>query len=394
MAKVVGALCNLQCEYCYYTEKTKLLAQTQRLMSDDVLEAYVGENLRIHGRDAVVEFAWHGGEPLLAGIGFFRKAMDLERKYGKGRKIVNTLQTNATLLNDEWCEFFAAHDFLLGVSLDGPKTLHDVYRRGPDGGSFSRTMAGVELLREHRVRFNTLTTVNAANEGHPEEVYDFLRRYTDHMQFLPVVEGDAAFFEVEEGQRFATPPGIGSMFMKHSISPFSTTPEGYGAFLAGVFDRWKELDFGRKHVQIFEATAGNMRGVPGSLCVHNPLCGHGASVEVDGSVYSCDHYAFPNYMLGNILETPLDEIMEMNRRFGMHKTYGLPKECFACPYIKLCFGGCPKDRMLLSRDGERGKNYLCEGYKIFFRHFLERMGTGCTQTFFPSSASEEGPLYR
>ena len=373
MAKVVGGFCNLQCEYCYYTEKTKLLAQTRRLMPDDVLEAYVVENLRIHGKDAVVEFAWHGGEPLLAGIDFFRRAMGLERKYGKGRKIVNTVQTNATLLNDEWRQFFAKHDFLLGVSVDGPEALHDAYRRGPDGGSFSRAMAGIELLRKHGIRFNTLTTVNAANEKHPEEVYDFLRRHTDYMQFLPVVESDAAFFEIEDGQRFATPPGIRSMFLQHSMAPFSASAEGYGHFLVGVFDRWKELDYGRKHVQIFETTAGNMRGVPSSLCVHNPLCGHGASVEVDGAVYSCDHYAFPNYMLGNILETPLDEIVEKNREFGMHKTYGLPKECFACPYIKLCFGGCPKDRVLLSRDGERGKNYLCEGYRIFFKHFLEQM---------------------
>lgn len=163
------------------------------------------------------------------------------------------------------------------------------------------------------------------------------------------------------------------MFLQHSMAPFSTTPEGYGKFLTGVFDRWKALDYGRKFVQIFEVTAGNVRGVPGSLCVHNPLCGHGASVEVDASVYSCDHYAYPAYRLGNILETPLDAIMEKNRDFGMFKTYGLPGECFACPYIRLCFGGCPKDRLLLSRDGERGKNYLCEGYKMFFRHFLEHM---------------------
>jgi anaerobic sulfatase-maturating enzyme len=373
MAKVVGGLCNLKCAYCYYTEKPGLLAQKLQRMSDDVLESYIRQNLEINGRDAVVEFAWHGGEPLLAGIAFFRKAMELEGRYGGGRKIVNTLQTNGTLLDEDWCEFFARNGFLLGVSIDGPKELHDAYRTGPEGGSFERTMAGVRLLRKRGVEFNVLATVNAANEGHPRQVYDFLRQFTDYMQFLPVVEGEAAFFELEDGQNFATPPGIKSIPLKHSMAPFSVSPEGYGAFLSGVFDRWKERDFGKKFVQIFEVTAGNMLGKPGNLCVHNPLCGHGASVEANGDVYSCDHYAFPKYRLGNILETPLADIMEKNRPFGMHKIHGLPDECFDCPYIRLCFGGCPKDRMLLSGDGQRGKNYLCEGYKIFFRHFIENM---------------------
>ncbi len=370
MAKVVGSYCNLQCEYCYYTEKMRLLAQTPRQMQEDVLEVYIKENLRIHGEQAVVEFSWHGGEPLLAGIDFFAKAMALEKKYGKGRKMINTLQTNATLLNEAWCQFFAKHNFLLGVSIDGPKGLHDLYRKGTQTGSFDDVMAGIDLLQKHGIRFNALTTVNAANEGYPHEVYDFLRKLTDYIQFLPVVESNASFFESDEGQRFAMPPGIGSMCLQHTIAPFSVTPEGFGTFLTGVFDRWKELDYGKKHVQLFEVTLGNMRGIPSSLCVHNPLCGHAASVEVDGSIYSCDHYTFHPYMLGNILETPLDEIMEKNRDFGMHKTYGLAKACFQCAYIKLCFGGCPKDRVLISPNDQIGKNYLCDGYKYFFRHFM------------------------
>jgi len=373
MAKVVGGRCNLRCAYCYYTEKPGLLAQKLHRMPDDVLESYIRQNLEINGRDAVVEFAWHGGEPLLAGTAFFRKAMELEARYGGGRKIVNTLQTNGTLLDEEWCEFFARNGFLLGVSLDGPKELHDAYRTGPEGGSFERVMAGVEMLRNRGVKFNILAAVNAANEGHPRRVYDFLRQFTDYIQFLPVAEGEAAFFELEDGQHFATPPGIKSIHLKHSMAPFSVSPQGYGTFLTGVFDRWKERDFGKKFVQIFEVTAGNMLGKPGDLCVHDPLCGHRPSVEANGDVYSCDHYAFPQYRLGNILETPLGEIMEKNRPFGMHKTHGLPDECFDCPYIRLCFGGCPKDRMLLSKSGQRGKNYLCEGYKIFFKHFIENM---------------------
>ncbi len=373
MAKVVGGRCNLRCTYCYYTEKPGLLSQEHPRMPGDVLEAYVKQNLAINGRKAVVEFAWHGGEPTLGGIDFFRKAVALEKKYGAGRTLVNTLQTNATLLTDEWCSFFKKNGFFLGVSLDGPEKMHDTYRIGPGGGSFSEALRGVELLRKHGVPFNTLTTVNAANMGYPREVYDFLREYTDYMQFLPVVESEGTLFEIQDGQHFAMPPGIKGAFLEHPLTDFSVTPEGYGNFLCGILDRWKELDRGRRFVQIFEVTAGNMRGKPSSLCVHNPLCGHAASVEANGDLYPCERYAFERYRLGNILETPLEELMEKNRSFGMHKTYGLGKECFSCPYIKLCFGGCPKDRILSSANGGERINYLCAGYRRFFDYFIKNI---------------------
>ena len=369
MAKVVGGRCNLACAYCYYVEKPKLLRQALPVMPDDVLEAYVRRNLEINGLDATVEFAWHGGEPTLAGLDFFRKAMALERRYGAGRKIVNTIQTNATLLDEDWCAFFAQNGFLVGVSVDGPKEFHDAYRRDAAGGTFDRTMAGIALLRKRRVPFNTLTTVNAANMDYGREVYGFLREYTDFMQFLPVVESEGTVFEAEDGQRFATPPGIRSANLLHPAVPLSVTAAGYGAFLCDVFDCWKRRDVGKKFVQIFEVTIGAMRGTRGGLCVHDALCGHAASVEVNGDVYSCERYAYPNYRLGNILETPLAELMEGNRAFGMHKTYGLPKECFECPYVRLCFGGCPKDRILRTKDGLPGRNYLCDGYKRFFQYF-------------------------
>jgi uncharacterized protein len=375
MAKVVSGHCNLDCEYCYYAGKQDLLGQGVPRMSDEVLEAYIRQNLETNGRNATVEFAWHGGEPTLAGIDFFRKAMELERRYGKGRKTVNTLQTNATLLDDEWCRFFSENGFLLGVSLDGPEEFHDTYRVGPDGGSFGKAMAGIGLLRKHGVSFNTLTTVNAANSGHPREVYDFLRQFTDFMQFLPVVETKGAFFETEKGQHFGMPPGSHSSFFQRQVAGFSVAPKDYGTFLCGVFDRWKELDYGKKFVQMFEVTLGNMRGKPSSLCVHDALCGHAASVEANGDVYACDRYAFENYRLGNLLETPLGELAEKNRRFGMHKAYGLPRECLSCPHVRLCFGGCPKDRILRSPGGQEGKNFLCEGYRIFFRHFRENIPT-------------------
>jgi uncharacterized protein len=193
------------------------------------------------------------------------------------------------------------------------------------------------------------------------------------MQFLPVVESEGTLFEIEDGQRFATPPGIRSALMGHPATDCSVTSEGYGEFLCGVFDRWRSLDYGKKHVQIFEVTLGNMRGHPSGLCVHDALCGHAPAVEVNGDVYACDRYVYPGYKLGNLLETPLGELAEANRRFGMHKTYGLPRECFACPHVKLCFGGCPKDRVVPSEDGRNGRNYLCAGYRRFFDRFTARM---------------------
>jgi len=371
LVKPVSSACNLRCEYCYYTGKDHVLNIGTARMSDTVLEAYIRESLTMHGQAARVEFAWHGGEPTLAGLDFYQKAVLLQRQYGRGRKIANTMQTNATLLTDDFCRFFKAEHFLIGVSVDGPKETHNSYRKTADGkGSFEQTLHGMELLKKHGVPFNTLTTVNRVNQEHPKEVYAFLRDWTDWMQFLPVVESLPTQYETEDGQLFATPPGIHGIQMKHPVMSFSVTPQGYGAFMCSIFDLWKRMDAGRKHVQLIDVTLGNLRGIPSSLCVHNPLCGHSGSVEANGDVYACDRYAFPAYRLGNLLERPLVELMETNRKFGMHKTYGLPDECLECPHIRLCFGGCPKDRLWGNR------NYLCEGYQIFFRHMK-----GCNQPF-------------
>lgn len=365
LAKPVSSTCNLRCAYCYYAGKNKLLHVENSRMSQDILETYTRQSLDMYGRDAVVEFAWHGGEPTIAGISFYEEALRLQRKYGKGRKILNTLQTNATLLNDEWCRFFKANNFLIGVSIDGPEALHNAYRKTVDGrGSFTETMRGIELLQKHRVSFNTLTTVNRINMEQPLEVYRFLRELTDFLQFLPVVECMPAQYETEDGQLFAAPPGLYSIKIKHPLTDFSVTSEGYGAFLCAIWDEWDTFDSEKKHIQLFDVTIGNLSGISSSLCVHNPLCGHSGCVEANGDVYACDRYAFPAYKLGNITQTSLGELMELNRDFGMHKTYGLPEECFDCRYIKLCFGGCPKDRLWGS------KNYLCAGYKMFFDKVL------------------------
>ena len=365
LAKPVSGACNLRCGYCYYAGKERFLDVGTPVMSLDVLEAFIRQNFAMHGRDAVVEFAWHGGEPTLAGLSFFREAVRFQEKYGRGRRILNTLQTNGTLLDDEFCAFFQKNRFLIGVSVDGPPGLHNAYRKDADGGSsFDSTMRGVELLRKHGVPFNTLTAVNDVNSRRPIEVYQFLRELTDHIQFLPVVERLPAPYEAEEGQPLAAPPGIHFAGSNGPIAPFSVQPGAYGDFLCAVLDEWRGRDKGRKHVQIIDVTMGNIRGIPSSLCVHNPVCGHSGCVEANGDLYACDRYAFPSYCLGNIGKKDMRVLMEGNRHFGMHKTYGLPEECFDCPYIKLCFGGCPKDRLL------DGKNYLCEGYRRFFAAML------------------------
>lgn len=373
IAKPIGAACNLRCHYCYYLEKQDMMVQKPHLMSDLVLKTYIQQNLAMHGQNAIVEFAWHGGEPTMVPRDFYKRALAYQRQYGVGRKIRNTLQTNATLLTDSWCEFFATHNFLLGVSIDGNADLHDRYRQDHHGGTFSQTINGIKLLQKHGVPYNTLTTVNAVNSKFPQDVYLFLRELTDYMQFLPVVECLPAPYEAASGQRFAMPAGIHSATLKHPLTDFSVTANDYGSFLCTVFDLWKQHDMGKKYVQIFESTLANLNNQPAGVCVHEALCGHAGVLEVNGDLYSCDRYAFEAYRLGNILHTPLAELMESNRQFGMHKIMGLPDECLTCDHIRLCFGGCPKDRFLLSKDGQNGKNYLCAGYYKFFEYVKNKI---------------------
>lgn len=265
MAKPIGAACNLRCRYCYYLEKQDLMAQNDKLMTDLVLEAYIRQNLAIHGQNAIVEFAWHGGEPTLVPLDFYKRALAYQRQYGVGRKIRNTLQTNATLLTDSWCEFFAAHNFLIGVSIDGNAGLHDRYRQDRHSGTFDQTVNGLKLLQKHGVSYNTLTTVNAVNSKFPQDVYLFLRELTDYMQFLPVVECLPASYEAVSGQRFAMPAGIHSPTMKHPLTDFSVTAIDYGSFLCTVFDLWKEYDIGKKHIQIIESTLANLNNLPAGI---------------------------------------------------------------------------------------------------------------------------------
>lgn len=367
--KPVGAACNLRCEYCYYLGKGGSQPAAPALMTADVLERYIQQVVAIHGRQAEIEFAWHGGEPTLSGIPFFERAMQLQEKHAAGRRILNTLQTNGTLLTDEWCQFFRDHHFRIGISIDGPEHLHNIYRKDTHGeGTFARTMHGMELLLKHGVELNTLTTVNAANAKHPEEVYQFLRQYSDYMQFLPVVE----CLSQNDRKNVALPPGIytADAATPPQLAQFSVSASDYGNFLCTITDLWRKHDAGRKFVQSIEAAVGNLTRRPAGLCVHEAVCGHCAVVEKNGDLYRCDRYVFPEYRIGNILEAPLYDMMETNRRFGEYKLDSLPHQCLHCDVADMCFGGCPKDRLLerLTFNGIERRNYLCDGYRQFFQH--------------------------
>ena len=378
--KPIGAACNLRCEYCYYLGKEKTLSSPSSggegpLMSDEVLERYIQQVVAIHGRQAEIEFAWHGGEPTLCGIPFFERAMDLQQKYGANRRILHTLQTNGTLLTDDWCRFFRDHNFRIGLSIDGPEPLHNIYRKDAHGeGTFWKTMHGMELLQKHGVEFNTLTTVNAANVAHAAQVYDFLRQFSNFMQFLPVVE---SLSENQTGN-VGLPPGLYTTERSGQLAPFSVPAEAYGKFLCTILDQWMKKDVGRKFVQVIEAAIGNLTRRPAGLCVHEAVCGHCGVIEKNGDLYRCDRYVFPEYRVGNILDAPLHEMMQTNRRFGEFKLESLPSQCLHCDVADLCFGGCPKDRLLerltaaVTPSGpvpqvER-RNYLCPGYKMFFQY--------------------------
>ncbi|NJD20894.1 MAG: anaerobic sulfatase maturase [Gemmatimonadetes bacterium] len=352
MAKPTGALCNLECRYCYYLEKERLWPPGQAFrMSPAVLEAFVRQHIAAQpGPD--VAFTWQGGEPTLLGLDFFREVVRLPREHAGGRTLTNALQTNGTLLDDAWCAFLAEEGFLVGLSLDGPRGLHDALR--PDKGghaTFDKVMRGLECLKKNGTLFNTLTVVSGVNAARPLEVYRFLKEAgSTHLQFIPLVERrpDAA--------------------ARLAVIPESVTGDAYGAFLLAVIDEWVRHDVGSTFVQLFDVTLAGWTGVEPPLCVFRETCGDALVLEHDGSLFSCDHYVYPAYRLGSILETPLEELAAgpAQRAFGQAKKEGLPRYCRECDVRFLCNGECPKHRFLATPDGEAGLNWLCEGYKAFF----------------------------
>ncbi|MBB5046901.1 uncharacterized protein HNR60_001650 [Rhodopseudomonas rhenobacensis] len=350
MAKPTGASCNLACEYCFFRSKTELYPGSSFRMSDDVLEAYTRQYLAQAGPKAV--FLWQGGEPTLAGLGFYRRALALQRRFRRPHQVVhNSLQTNGVLLDDAWCAFLRDEEFLVGISLDGPANCHDRYRRDKAGhGTFSKVMRGIALLARHRVEFNVLATVNAANQERPLEVYRFLRDEAGarFLQFIPVVERTAF----------------------GDVSSRSVAPIAWGHFLIAIFDEWLRRDVGRVSVQIFEAALAAQIGAPSPVCTFAATCGHALVLEHGGDVFMCDHFVDAQHRLGNLLVTPLADLAASAdlAGFGLDKRDALPPKCRACDVRAACQGECPKNRFVTAPEGGAPLNYLCEGYGAFFRH--------------------------
>jgi len=370
MAKPVGPICNLDCTYCYYLEKEKLFPRGESFkMKPEVLEAYIRQYIESQDT-AEVTFAWQGGEPTLLGLDYFRNIILLQKKHSGGRKINNTLQTNGTLLDDDWCRFFKEHDFLIGLSIDGPRRLHDTYR--VDKGqkpTFDRVMAGMDLLKKHGVEFNTLTVVNASNVKHPVEVYDFLREMgSGFIQFIPLVERLPAEGSAMEGLDYAEPPEPGQP--ASPVTHWSVPSEAFGDFLIAIYEEWIKRDVGKVYVQMFDVSLGIWSGHGPGLCLFLKDCGEGLALEHNGDLYSCDHFVYPKYKLGNIMNESVSALVNTDRQkaFGQAKSDTLPKYCRECEVRFACNGECPKHRFERTPDGEGGLNYLCAGYKKFFRH--------------------------
>jgi len=376
MAKPIGPICNLDCTYCYYLEKEKLFPKSGSFrMKPDVLESYLRQHIEAQ-RTPEIMLAWQGGEPTLLGVDYFRKIVELGKKYAGGRPVHHAIQTNGTRLDHEWCRLFREGSFLVGISLDGPKELHDTYRldkgRKP---TFDRAMHGLGLLKKHKVEFNTLTVVNASNGKHPLKVYDFLREVgSGYLQFIPIVERLPA--KGGSPRDFAAPPELGQP--PSPATRWSVSPESYGDFLIRIFDRWVRQDVGKVFVQMFDVSLGIWSGAGPGLCVFQENCGRALALEHNGDLFSCDHFVYPKYHLGNIMDTPLEALANSARQqaFGRAKQESLPKCCRACDVLFACNGECPKHRFMKTPDGEDGLSYLCPAYKKFFRHadpFMRQM---------------------
>lgn len=376
MAKPVGALCNLNCTYCYYLEKQGLYAEKKMpRMSDDVLEKFISDYIAAQDVPEV-SFVWQGGEPSLLGIDFFRKVLALEKKYADGKKIENAFQTNGTLISDEWAEFLAENRFLVGLSIDGPRELHDARRRTRAGTpSFDLVFAGMNRLKRFGAEFNTLTVVGDHNVRHALEVYEFLRECgSGFIQFIPLVERPAQ--PSDAPMRFASPPNLAAGTLGDPlVTPWSVRPSDYGDFLCAIYDAWVRRDVGKTFVQLFDVALCAWAGVPAPLCVFREKCGAALAIEHNGDVFSCDHFVYPEYRLGNVLEKNLAELADApaQKKFGELKSSALPRVCRKCGVRFVCNGECPKHRFLYAPDGERGLNYFCAAYKKFFTHAAPTM---------------------
>lgn len=368
MVKSVGAHCNLACDYCYYLEKGNLYKDNPKhVMSEELLEKFVEEYINSQTTPQVL-FTWHGGETFMRPLSFYKKAMELQRKYARGRQIDNCIQTNGTLITEEWCKFLRDNNWLVGVSIDGPQDFHDEYRRNKQGvPSFQKVMKGIQLLNKYDVQWNAMAVINDYNADYPLEFYRFFKEIgCKYIQFAPIVE---RIMPHSDGRHLSAVGESGE------LAEFSVTPEQWGDFLCTLFDEWVRNDVGEYYIQLFDSTLANWVGQQPGVCTMAKECGHAGVMEFNGDVYSCDHYVFPEYKLGNIYSQTLVEMMYSDRQqaFGRAKSATLTKQCRACEYLFACHGECPKNRFGISKDGESGQNYLCQGYHRFFKHVAPYM---------------------
>ena len=368
MVKPVGSACNLRCDYCYYLEKQLLYANEGRqMLSDELLERFIREYIESQTTPEVL-FTWHGGEPLVRPLAFYEKVVRLQQRYARGRRIANSLQTNGTLINDDWAQFFHDQGWLIGVSLDGPEAYHDAFRRTRGGGpSFRNVIRGIDILNRHAVEWNALAVANRLNGDHPLSFYRFFKNIgCRYIQVTPVVERLAHH---DDGRQLA------SLVDEGQLAPFSIRPKQWGNFLCTIFDDWVRHDVGKTFVEIFDCTLANWMGVLPGICAYSKECGHAGVMEHNGDVYSCDHFVFPEYKLGNIRDQSLIDMLygEKQQAFSRLKHTSLPRQCKECDMEFACHGECPKNRFEKDKYGEPGLNYLCQGYYQYYTHVAPYM---------------------
>ena len=379
MAKPSGPDCNLDCIYCFYLEKQALFRdQNIHRMSDEVLEEYIKQYCESQNTPEIL-FAWQGGEPTLMGVEFFEKAVALQRKYAAGRPVQNAFQTNGILIDNDWCKFLARERFLIGLSIDGPRHIHDQFRVDRGGKpTFDRVMKTLKLMKAHRVEFNTLTSVTCQSAKHAVEIYEFLKDTgSTFLQFIPIVECKPDDQATRLGLKLALPPELVSADTDGRVMPWTVQPEQYGQFLIDIFDVWVRRDVGTVFVQMFDVMLNVWMGLPPPLCIFSEKCGNAMIIEHNGDIYSCDHYVYPDFRLGNMMETRLTELAgsEQQQKFGSDKFDRLTEYCKTCDVRFACNGDCPKHRLVHTPDGEPGLSWLCEGYKMFMHHIDPAMQT-------------------